>query len=173
MPSSNPSDSSSDKSSDLCSMIVLRHAEKDSGPDPALTEEGHQRAKALAQLMAGVQVDRMYCTEYLRTRQTLEPLSSEVGTPIEVVPAEDAPRWRSIVASIQPKEIVVICGHQNTVPLFIEEVGGRLEGLDSYSGQLWIPGHVYDRLYMATWQYSEGSEKPHPQLIELRYGKRC
>ncbi len=157
----------------LCTMFVLRHAEKEAGLDPALTSSGLERADALARLLAGVQVDRMYCTEYLRTLQTLEPLSTQLNIPIEVIPAEDAPRWRGVIANIQAGEVVIICGHQNTVPLFIEEAGGHIAGLESHSGQPWIPGHIYDRLYLVTWQYHESTKADHSQTLELRYGTPC
>ena len=113
-----------------CTMIVLRHAEKGTGANPDLTEQGHQRAKDLAQLLKWALIQRMYCTEYIRTRQTLEPLSEISGSGIETISAEDAPRWRRVVSEVEAGETIVICGHQNTVPLFVEEA----QHLDKYRG---------------------------------------
>ena len=95
-----------------CTMIVLRHAEKGIGADPDLTEQGRQRARDLSQLLKGAPIHRMYCTEYIRTRQTLEPLSEISGTGIETISAEDA-------------KALSRC----------ESVGLSLEGLDHLSGE--------------------------------------
>ncbi|MDE0961318.1 MAG: phosphoglycerate mutase family protein [Planctomycetota bacterium] len=156
-----------------CTLMVLRHAEKGSGADPDLTEEGHQRAEALAQLLAGQPVHRLLCTEYRRTRQTLEPLSSKVGVEIETIQASDAPAWREAMARIGAEECVVICGHQNTVPLFVEEVGGSIGGTERVSGQNWIPGHVFDRLYISCWP--AGDPLPSSAVVtqEVQYGIEC
>ena len=156
-----------------CTLIVLRHAEKSLGSDPELTDEGRQRSRDLAHLLKGVNIQKMYCTEYIRTRQTLEPLSAIAATPIETIPAENAPRWRAAISDIEAGETVVICGHQNTVPLFVEEVGGKVSELENVSGQSWIPGHIFDRLYVATWQHGKHSEFGQTKVLELRYGTRC
>ena len=156
-----------------CTMMVLRHAEKGSGVDPDLTEEGQQRAKALAQHLSGQPVHRLLCTEYRRTRQTLEPLSSRVGVEIETIQAGDAPAWREAIASIGAGQCVVICGHQNTVPMFVEEVGGSIGGTERVSGQSWIPGHLFDRLYICNWP--AGGSLPSSTVVtrETQYGAVC
>ena len=156
-----------------CTMIVLRHAEKGTGANPDLTEQGHQRAKDLAQLLKGAPIQRLYCTEYIRTRQTLEPLSEISGTGIETISAEDAPRWRRIVSEVEAGETIVICGHQNTVPLFVEEAGGEISGMEMLSGQPWIPGHIFDRLYVDSWQPGESRDQRNGQTLELRFGASC
>lgn len=159
--------------SGYCTMMVLRHAEKGSGADPDLTEEGHQRAEALAQLLSGQPVHRLLCTEYRRTRQTLEPLSSRVGVEIETIQAGDAPAWRDAIATIGAGQCVVICGHQNTVPMFVEEVGGSIGGTDRVSGQNWIPGHLFDRLYICNWPAADSLPSSAVVTRETQYGAVC
>jgi phosphohistidine phosphatase SixA len=159
--------------SGYCTMMVLRHAEKGSGVDPDLTEEGHQRAEALAQHLSGQPVQRLLCTEYRRTRQTLEPLASTVGVEIETIEAGDAPAWREAIASIGAGQCVVICGHQNTVPMFVEEVGGSIGGTDRVSGQNWIPGHLFDRLYICSWPAADSLPSPAVVTRETQYGAVC
>lgn len=156
-----------------CTLLVLRHAEKGAGADPDLTPSGRQRAVDLAALLKGVSIQRMYCTEYIRTRQTLEPLSEISGTGIETISAEDAPRWRRIVSEVEAGETIVICGHQNTVPLFVEEAGGEISGMEMLSGQPWIPGHIFDRLYVVSWQAGESRDQRNGQTLELRFGASC
>jgi len=159
--------------SGYCTMMVLRHAEKGSGADPDLTEEGHQRAEALAQHLSGQPIHRLLCTEYRRTRQTLEPLSSTVGVEIETIQAGDAPAWRDAIASIGAGQCVVICGHQNTVPMFVEEVGGSIGGTDRVSGQNWIPGHLFDRLYISSWPAADSLPSSAVVTRETQYGAVC
>ena len=156
-----------------CTLLVLRHAEKGTGADPDLTPAGNQRAIDLASLLKGVSIQRMYCTEYIRTRQTLEPLSEISGAAIETISAEDAPRWRRVVSEVEAGETIVICGHQNTVPLFVEEAGGEISGMEMLSGQPWIPGHIFDRLYMVSWQPGESRDQRNGQTLELRFGVAC
>ena len=156
-----------------CTLLVLRHAEKEMGADPDLAPAVHQRAQALARLLQGVKIERMYCTEYRRTRQTLEPLAAILGVEIETISAEDAPRWRSVISGVQAGETILICGHQNTVPLFVEEAGGEISGMELISGQRWIPGHIFDRLQIVHWLQAESREERRGKTLEIRFGAPC
>jgi phosphohistidine phosphatase SixA len=154
----------------ICTLLVLRHAEKEGGRDPSLSSKGKERAKALARVLCGVSISRLLCTEYRRTRETLEPLAAAVGCEIKTISAEDSPAWRSALSSMGAGDCVVICGHQNTVPLFVEAVGGKIAGLEKVSGQGWIPGHVFDRLHIVSWMAEESLPSVSARALELRYG---
>jgi phosphohistidine phosphatase SixA len=154
----------------ICTLMVLRHAEKDAGSDPSLNAKGKERAKTLARLLCGVSVTRLLCTEYRRTRETIEPLAAAVGCEIETIAAEDSPAWRAALSGVSAGQCVVICGHQNTVPQFVAAVGGKVSGTDKVSGQAWVPGHVFDRLYIVSWPSGEPIPAISAVSLELRYG---
>jgi len=154
----------------ICTLMVLRHAEKEGGSDPSLSSKGKERAKALARILCGVSISRLLCTEYRRTRETIEPLAAAVGCEIETISAGDSPAWRTALSAISAGDCVVVCGHQNTVPQFIEAVGGKLSGTEKVSGQDWIPGHIFDRLHIVVWPAVESIPAPSATALELRYG---
>ncbi|NRA75089.1 MAG: histidine phosphatase family protein [Planctomycetes bacterium] len=154
----------------ICTLMVLRHAEKDAGRDPSLSTKGKERAKTLARLLCGVSITRLLCTEYRRTRETIEPLAAAVGCEIETISAEDSPAWRKALSGVKAGQCVVICGHQNTVPQFVEATGGKVSGTQQISGQAWIPGHVFDRLFIVSWAASEPIPASSAVSLELRYG---
>jgi hypothetical protein len=58
-------------------IILVRHAERDPGLDPPLNAEGFVRASRLAQALGENGVTAIYATDYLRNRQTAEPLATE------------------------------------------------------------------------------------------------
>lgn len=154
----------------ISTLLVLRHAEKEGGRDPSLSSKGKERAKALARLLCGVSISRLLCTEYRRTRETIEPLAAAVGCEIETISADNSPEWRKALSNIGTGDCVLICGHQNTVPLFVEAVGGKVSGTEKISGQAWIPGHVFDRLYVVVWPSGESIPASSAKALELRYG---
>ena len=63
-------DADGDADTDTTPLVawVVRHAEKDEGHDPHLTEEGQQRAEALVPVMADVPLVAVYATDYNRTQ---------------------------------------------------------------------------------------------------------
>ena len=54
---------------------VVRHAEKAAEPrqDPPLTQIGTQRAENLKQLMRSKKIEKVFSTNYLRTKNTDKP----------------------------------------------------------------------------------------------------
>jgi broad specificity phosphatase PhoE len=58
---------------------VVRHAEKETSntmaSDVPLSEAGRQRAIALKELLQNESIQHIYSTDFLRTRQTAQPLA--------------------------------------------------------------------------------------------------
>jgi phosphohistidine phosphatase SixA len=159
--------------STTCTLMVLRHCEKGPGSDPSLTSEGQERAKELANLLGEEPITRLLCTEYRRTHETLEPLAARVGVEIETIRAGNSSAWHQALGDIAAGDCVVICGHQNTVPLFVEAVGGFIDGTEQVSGQQWIPGHIFDRLYIVTWPSIEAIPAASALSKTRQYGVPC
>ena len=78
---------------------VIRHTERDPGPDPPINAEGRDRAKRLADALQAAGVDEIVTTSFVRGQQSGEPLSERTGAPITVAPF--APKdWRQLAAEV-------------------------------------------------------------------------
>lgn len=73
-------------------LILIRHAQsqnnaaptEDRVPDPALTELGWEQAEQLAARAPEWKVDRLYCSPFLRTLQTMKPVCDTLRLKPEV-----------------------------------------------------------------------------------------
>jgi broad specificity phosphatase PhoE len=117
-------------------VIVIRHAERADGgagantmtatpSDPPLSPLGEARAARLASMLADAGVTAIYTTEFKRTQETAGPLASKLGLKIEVVPSKDTGELIARIRRDQPKGIVVVIGHSNTVPEVVKAFTGR------------------------------------------------
>jgi len=128
-------------------LILVRHAEKTAGgPDPSLSPAGQDRAAALAHVLADLDIDALYTSQFQRTRLTLQPLSEQTGVAIEtdeISGGVDA--WAAAFATRLLDEhrgqTVVVAGHSNTVPLLARLLGAKdvpdLEESD-YDDLFWV-----------------------------------
>ncbi|MBW3567385.1 MAG: histidine phosphatase family protein [Proteobacteria bacterium] len=118
-------------------IYIVRHAEKLAGDDPALSEAGKARARALAGLLAERGVTRIFSTDTLRTRSTAAPLAARLGVPVEIydhkTPVELAEQVRD------SGESVLIVGHSNTI-------AGLAAAFGADAGPE-VRDDEYDRLY--------------------------
>ena len=123
--------------------FVVRHAEKAAGEvDPPLTLEGSLRAQKLAHVVEAVNVTAAYCTQYRRTRQTVELIATQAGISITEIPKDEITRLVDDVLTNHSGQTVVIVGHSDTAPLIVREFGGR--ALPP------IGENEYDNLYAVT-----------------------
>lgn len=92
-------------------VYIVRHAEKADGPDPALTDEGQARAKALADVILLPQ--HVYSTDTLRTRSTGAVLAKRHQLPVQIYDHRDA---AALVARVRAHGgTTLIVGHSNTI----------------------------------------------------------
>ncbi|WP_088332465.1 phosphoglycerate mutase family protein [Lacimicrobium sp. SS2-24] len=111
------------------SLYVLRHAHKqaDGTSDPALSEAGQAQAERLATLLHQAGIQRIYSTDYRRTRETVLPLSQQLGVDIR----QYDPRRLDVLAMElrQLQKNVVVVGHSNTTPELVKLLGGEAEAM--------------------------------------------
>jgi len=138
-------------------LVAVRHAEKAEGDDPPLKPEGEARAMALADLLQGLPLTAVYSTDTRRTRDTARPTAEAHGLPVTTyAPADQGP----LALRLRDEGgVVLVVGHSNTVPGFVEALGGP-PAQD-------IPHEEYDRYYQV--EAADGR----PTVVQvLRYGAR-
>lgn len=154
----------------VTTVFLVRHAEKasDPGPDPPLTEAGRLRAEALARLLQSAGVKGIYTSQFLRTRQTAEPLAKRLGitaTPVPLSVKQSNPREvteesiRELTKKVEAHAggAVLIVGHTNSVPEVIRMLGGDIVPK--------IDESTFDDLFVVT-VYAGG----HAKVVQLKYG---
>lgn len=103
---------------EAATFYFVRHAEKvTSDPndrDPALTQQGQQRAENLAWLLTHANIQAIYSTDYKRTRQTAEPLAKARGLTVQSYDPKQIKSWLDSLKTTQDNAVIV--GHSNTTP---------------------------------------------------------
>jgi phosphohistidine phosphatase SixA len=144
---------------DYVIFIFVRHAEKQAvGSDPGLNATGQARAERLGAVLAGAGLDRLFSTDYNRTRQTAAAVQARTGAlPIELYSPVDQPAWLDgLLANARGQRIFGV-GHSNTVPSALN----YLTGTSQYAN---LPESEYARLYIAV---SKGVGET--EVLELWY----
>jgi phosphohistidine phosphatase SixA len=127
---------------DITKIIILRHAEKmvDGSKNPSLSEIGKMRAIKLKDMLADIKIDKLFSTPYLRTKQTLEPLSISKNLPISDYNPSDKSFAENLILQ-QKGKTVVIAGHSNSSPELVNSLlkYTKFSQLDEMEyGKLWI-----------------------------------
>jgi phosphohistidine phosphatase SixA len=127
---------------------IVRHAEKETGIDPAtmmmskdppLSLEGQKRALKLKEMLGGKNIKNIFSTNTLRTISTAKPLKELfLNMPVQIYNSKPD----SMDAFIQQlksirKGNVLIVGHSNTV----DDIANKL------SGKIVVPGDLKDNEY--------------------------
>lgn len=105
-------------------IILVRHAEKDSSPtmnrfDPILSPEGKQRANKLFDAVKKFKPEQIFSTNLLRTRMTVDPLATNLNEKfrifVEAYNPGELEAFADKLLKINAKTILV-AGHSNTTP---------------------------------------------------------
>lgn len=154
----------------VTTVFLVRHAEKAAAPreDPPLLETGSARAQELARVLEPAGIKAIYTSQFLRTKQTAEPLAKQLGitsTTLEIKMNPAKPKeiseqsYKDIVEKIyeHPGDAALIVGHSNTVPDVIKMLGGDVVPT--------IDEKSFDDLFVVT-IYAKGKAK----VAHLKYG---
>lgn len=134
----------------VTTVILVRHAEKASGADPALTEAGEARAEALVAalrgaLPAGGRLDVALATDTKRAQATAAPAARAYGIEITTTPIAggmDA-YFEDVVRRVEGMARgggVLVVGHSNTTPELVQLLTGATG--------LWMSEAEYGRLFV-------------------------
>ncbi|MDX2415547.1 MAG: phosphoglycerate mutase family protein [Bacteroidales bacterium] len=126
---------------DSFTIYLVRHAEKlidiNNLKDPPLTQCGEERSKSLALFFTNIEIDRIYSTDYIRTKNTALPTAKAKNLEIEIF---DASKLEEFLALIMERgEDVLIVGHSTTTPV----LAGLLIGEEMGA----IDERIYNRIY--------------------------
>ncbi|MGB5211197.1 MAG: phosphoglycerate mutase family protein [Gammaproteobacteria bacterium] len=128
-------------------VIFVRHADTVGHEDQRqLTEDGMQRAAALARLLQDVPLAAVYVNELSRTRATGEGVAKVTGAPLIELPSTAS---ADLVRELKQHkgEIVLVVGHSNTVPELIRALGGTAEPISDtdFSQLLVLTTGLFDK----------------------------
>ena len=110
-------------STDVRSYYLIRHAEKDKGDNPGLTEAGQARAEALVTKLAEKNITHIYSSNYRRTMETATPLSNATGIEISIYDPSDLSGLAEDI-KYRPGNYVIV-GHSNTTPVLASLISGK------------------------------------------------
>jgi phosphohistidine phosphatase SixA len=137
-------------------LFLVRHAEKDDGPDPPLSKSGRKRAQTLARMLAESGIGHIHSTNYVRTLETAAPVAERLGLEVRIY---DPARLQELADSLLHEGgRHLIVGHSNTTPELVSLLGGD-------PGEAIEDAWEYDRLYLVM----PGTEDE-TSVILLRYG---
>lgn len=145
----------------VTTVILVRHAERASQEkDSPLSPAGEARAQELARVLAGVKIDAIYTTQYIRTKATAAPLAGAVK--VEPVARDAGGTYTTDIAkhirATHAGQTVVVVGHSNTTLEVMQALGAT----DLPAS---IPDGQFDDLFVLT--YVDGAA---PKVVALRYG---
>ena len=122
--------------------FLIRHAEKDitnpSDRDPALTEEGTTRAKQWAEILAEHNVDYVYSTDFIRTRETARPTAENENIEIQLYDPGDI--YSDEFLEKTKGKTTLIVGHSNSTPSLVNKIIGQ----NKYNE---LDESVYNKMY--------------------------
>ncbi len=104
---------------------LVRHAEKqkDGTDNPHLTEQGHERAKRLAQQLELAGIDKIYSSDYHRTIETARPLAEQLGLKIQSYNPGKLKEFAQALTKESGR--ILIVGHSNTTPPLATLLSGQ------------------------------------------------
>ncbi len=143
----------------ITTLFLVRHAEKAGNvlTDPPLTPAGAARADELAYALKHVELDAIYSTPFIRTKQTVLPTAKEKGLEIELYKPNDKGFLKNVIRAF-PGGTVLIVGHSNTIPRLANELIGQSEFSD-------LDDPIYDNLFIA-YVSAEGNAV----VLRMRFG---
>lgn len=133
----------------ITKIIVVRHAEKadDGTKNPPLSPEGLARSERLSAMLSDLKIDKLYATPFLRTHQTLTPLSKKFNIPIDKYEASDVSFAEQLLLNEKGKTIVV-AGHSNSSPTLVN----RLIKKEAYQK---LDESVFSKIWILTFEGDE------------------
>ena len=120
-------------------IYLVRHAEKQKGDNPSLTQAGKARADTLADLLSDKGLSEIYSTNYRRTLETAAPIAERTRLEVKLYDPSDLEAFAQVLKSTEG--VILVVGHSNTTPPLASALGGE-------AGTPIDESTEYDRLYV-------------------------
>ncbi len=109
---------------DSSTFYLIRHAEKvrtnKSDRNSALNEKGIIRALNWKEYFINKDISKIYSTNYKRTLETVKPIQEAIGL-TAILYSPSSIDYKDFISSNEG-EVVLIVGHSNTIPNFVNEL---------------------------------------------------
>ena len=105
-------------------VYLVRHAEKQKGDNPGLTDAGIARAEVLKDKLMNAGIDYIHSSDYRRTKATAAPLAKATGIEVAIYDARNLQQIADTVKSLPGVHVVV--GHSNTTPELTSLLTGEI-----------------------------------------------
>ena len=109
---------------DCSTFYLIRHAEKvrtnKSDRNPPLNEKGIIRALNWKEYFIDKDISKIYSTNYKRTLETVKPIQEAIGL-TAILYSPSSINYKDFISSNEG-EVVLVVGHSNTVPNFVNEL---------------------------------------------------
>ena len=109
---------------DCSTFYLIRHAEKvrtnKSDRDPKLNEKGIIRSLNWKEFFIDKDISKIYSTNYKRTLETVKPIQEAIGL-TAILYSPSSIDYKDFISSNEG-EVVLIVGHSNTIPNFVNEL---------------------------------------------------
>ncbi len=106
-------------------IYLVRHAEKLSGNDPLLSDNGNKRAGDLMRVLLQKNLKNIYVTQFKRTQNTADSLRIQLS--IDTIHYNANQNGEDLFKKIALKndfeKTILIIGHSNTLPFYIKKLG--------------------------------------------------
>ncbi|WP_261591284.1 SixA phosphatase family protein [Pseudoalteromonas holothuriae] len=99
-------------------IILFRHAEKATGPDPQLLDMGKRRADHLVTMLSKQPIKQLFSTDYKRTQQTIAPLAKHLNLVVHSYDPRDLKAFAQQLKQLEGS--IVVAGHSNTTPELVQ-----------------------------------------------------
>lgn len=137
-------------------VVLVRHAERGAGNDPALTAAGQARATLLAAMLQDAALSAVFVTDTLRSRQTGTPAAQGAGLQPTLYAATDAAALATAIRTAHAGRPVLVVAHSNTVDDIAAALGA--------AGVSQLTDSQFDRMFVIARSWCG------TRLLRLRYG---
>jgi len=143
-------------------IFIVRHAEKETGKDPLLTEAGNKRAGDLMRKLQNEGIQKIYVSKTRRSQNTGDSLRIQLN--IDTVHYEADTECDKLINAIMEHsdfgKTILIIAHSNTVSKIIRKLGA----LDHPDQDL--PDDAFDDLFLVTYKNEKAKVK------KVKYGEK-
>ncbi len=143
----------------LANFIFVRHAEKQTGDDPSLTEEGVLRAQTLSKILEKVSLKAIYSSDYNRTKETAFATAKAKKIATKIYNPRDLNGFANFLLETHKEGNILVVGHSNSTPTLINH-------LLQDAGLEQIPESQYDDLFILS-----KNKENQLELEHIKYGK--